>query len=68
MNSDGENRVATQGLVGTFSSDSTSPISEELTLDFICPVCGAILQIERCKVICRSNICGYRIIMTCAEF
>jgi hypothetical protein len=33
-----------------------------------CPVCGAALLHEKCKVICRSPKCVYRIIFNCAEF
>jgi uncharacterized Zn finger protein (UPF0148 family) len=34
----------------------------------ICPVCGAPLIHEKCKVVCRSERCVYRIIFNCAEF
>jgi len=33
-----------------------------------CPVCGGKLFHEKCKVVCRSEQCTYRIIYTCAEF
>lgn len=33
-----------------------------------CPVCGAATVQEKCKVICKSEICRGRIIMNCAEF
>jgi len=33
-----------------------------------CPVCGSRLFHEKCKVVCRSERCTYRIIYTCAEF
>jgi len=33
-----------------------------------CPVCGGRLFHEKCKVVCRSEQCTYRIIYTCAEF
>jgi hypothetical protein len=33
-----------------------------------CPVCGATLLQEKCKVVCRSPKCTYRIIFNCAEF
>ncbi len=32
------------------------------------PVCGAATVQERCKVVCRSERCVHRIILTCAEF
>ena len=33
-----------------------------------CPVCGARLVQEKCKVVCRSEICVYRIVFNCSEF
>jgi uncharacterized Zn finger protein (UPF0148 family) len=33
-----------------------------------CPVCGAALIQEKCKVVCRSPQCTYRIIFNCSEF
>jgi len=36
--------------------------------DRVCPVCGAEVVHERCKVVCRSEICVYRIIFNCSEF
>ena len=36
--------------------------------DTLCPVCGAELISEKCKVICRSETCRYRIVFNCAEF
>jgi hypothetical protein len=36
--------------------------------DSVCPVCGEKVVQEKCKVICRSTRCVYRIIYTCAEF
>lgn len=34
----------------------------------LCPVCGAATVQEKCKVICKSEICRGRVIMNCAEF
>lgn len=34
----------------------------------VCPACGAPLLHEKCKVVCRSERCVYRIIFNCAEF
>jgi hypothetical protein len=34
----------------------------------VCPVCGSKLIQEKCKVICRSKTCVYRIIYNCSEF
>lgn len=33
-----------------------------------CPVCGFPAVQEKCKVICRSALCTYRIIFNCSEF
>jgi hypothetical protein len=40
----------------------------EKQADHHCPVCGATLIQEKCKVVCRSPRCVYRIIFNCAEF
>jgi hypothetical protein len=34
----------------------------------VCPVCGAVTLQEKCKVICRSDVCRGRVILNCAEF
>jgi len=34
----------------------------------VCPVCGQVLSQEKCKVVCRSEQCVYRIIYNCSEF
>jgi GNAT superfamily N-acetyltransferase len=33
-----------------------------------CPVCGSATVQEKCKVICRSDLCRGRVIYNCAEF
>jgi hypothetical protein len=43
------------------------PPSDSQT-DAHCPVCGATLTQEKCKVVCRSPQCTYRIIFNCSEF
>ena len=59
------------------NSDSTSDKSEGANVppepgvaspDSVCPVCGAKLISEKCKVVCRSERCRYRIVFNCAEF
>ena len=59
------------------NSDSTSENREGATVppelgasspDIICPVCGATLISEKCKVVCRSERCRCRIVFNCAEF
>jgi len=37
-------------------------------LDSRCPACGAPLVQEKCKVVCRSAACVYRIVFNCSEF
>lgn len=37
-------------------------------VDSRCPVCGGRLVQEKCKVICRSGTCVYRIVFNCSEF
>lgn len=34
----------------------------------VCPVCGEPLFHEKCKVVCKSSRCVYRIVFNCAEF
>ena len=34
----------------------------------VCPVCGAAVVQEKCKLICRSEVCRGRIVMNCSEF
>jgi hypothetical protein len=52
------------------SSQEKSPEVPETTgnPDQHCPVCSATLLHEKCKVVCRSPRCVYRIIFNCAEF
>ena len=59
------------------NSDSTSdkregadaaPEPGAASPDSICPVCGGKLISEKCKVVCRSERCRYRIVFNCAEF
>lgn len=38
------------------------------TVETVCPVCGERLREEKCKVVCRSRTCVYRIVFNCAEF
>lgn len=51
------------------SRDEISPeIETGKQPDQHCPVCSAVLTQEKCKVVCRSPKCVYRIIFNCAEF
>jgi hypothetical protein len=36
------------------------------TKDQICPNCGALLESQKCKLICPTAGCGYRV--TCSEW
>jgi hypothetical protein len=53
-----------------------SPVPEQPVVDSSpdenpdrhCPVCGAALIQEKCKVVCRSPQCTYRIVFNCSEF
>jgi hypothetical protein len=36
--------------------------------DQVCPVCGGAVVHEKCKVVCRSDTCTYRVILNCSEF
>jgi|GEM_PF-1369551 len=46
----------------------SDPSSATPSPDSVCPVCGAALISEKCKVVCRSERCRYRIVFNCAEF
>jgi hypothetical protein len=52
------------------TSQENLPEQSETTShpDQHCPVCGATLLHEKCKVVCRSPRCVYRIVFNCAEF
>ncbi len=52
---------AMRGLLQNNPSENRNP-------DSVCPVCGAPLTSEKCKVVCRSAVCGYRIVFNCSEF
>ena len=43
-------------------------MEDDIEEKVICPSCGADAVTEKCKVVCRSAICVYRIIYTCSEF
>lgn len=53
------------GHLRTLPRDGAEPGANP---DAVCPVCGAPLVQEKCKVICRSAVCGYRIVFNCSEF
>ena len=41
---------------------------EQDAVPVVCPVCGATVVREKCKLICRSEVCRGRIVMNCSEF
>ena len=49
----------TSGDDGVAATDSSA---------IVCPVCGGATVQEKCKVVCKSEICRGRVIMNCAEF
>jgi hypothetical protein len=46
--------------------EGTAPVQNEETIT--CPVCGAAVVQEKCKLICRSDLCRGRVVMNCSEF
>jgi hypothetical protein len=50
------------------SQDPGEIIKPERTDTIACPVCGAATVQERCKVICKSDLCRGRVVYNCAEF
>jgi len=44
------------------------PAREAFEETIVCPVCGAAVVQEKCKLICRSEVCRGRIVMNCSEF
>ena len=53
--------AALRAVVAPATSQNDNP-------DTVCPICGAALISEKCKVVCRSATCGYRIVFNCSEF
>ena len=43
-------------------------VRADADLNEYCPVCNARLVHEKCKVVCRSATCTYRIVFNCSEF
>ena len=44
------------------------PVSKQSDDNVICPLCGGGAIQEKCKVICRGEVCRGRIVMNCSEF
>jgi hypothetical protein len=49
-------------------AEATQLDEEKSSEPIICPVCGAIALQEKCKMICRSEICRGHVVMNCSEF
>jgi hypothetical protein len=49
-------------------NQSSTNVLEEETQAITCPVCGAVAVQEKCKMICRSDVCRGRVILNCSEF
>ena len=60
MSPDSESRLGKSQSGDDLSAADPSAIN--------CPVCGGVTVQEKCKVICKSEICRGRVIMNCAEF
>jgi hypothetical protein len=50
-----------------FNAEPDHSSSQESSA-IVCPICGAATVQEKCKVICKSEICRGRVVMNCAEF
>lgn len=42
--------------------------NKETKSGIVCPVCGESVIQEKCKIVCKSEKCVYRIIYNCSEF
>jgi uncharacterized Zn finger protein (UPF0148 family) len=63
-----ERTADTENLYRLSSEAAVPRISRDATGELICPVCGVTEVQEKCKVICRSEICRGRVVMNCSEF
>ena len=60
--------TAKDQLANEQAENQSSAFAPTLQADDHCPVCGAVLSHEKCKVVCRSSKCVYRIVFNCSEF
>lgn len=56
------------GQIKDTSQDPGETARVEASDAIACPVCGAATVQEKCKVICKSDVCRGRVIYNCAEF
>jgi len=49
-------------------AERTENEADEVAAAALCPACGAGTTQEKCKVVCRSERCVYRIVYNCSEF
>ena len=50
------------------ASSATNHEAVQPDFESYCPVCGAKLIAVKCKVVCRSELCVYRLVFNCSEF
>jgi len=48
--------------------EEAEPATEPKESVLVCPLCGSVAFQEKCKVICRSEICRGRVVLNCSEF
>jgi len=63
-----EHRGNTSKIAPKIISHDRSQGYEKANNEAYCPACGSPLVQEKCKMVCRSSECVYRIIFNCSEF
>lgn len=63
-----KNALADDPLTSLGAAPDPSAPARNTDEDSHCPACGAVLIHIKCKVICRSEKCVYRLIFNCSEF
>lgn len=57
-----DNKQPVKKLVSLLDEQPVEHVQE------VCPACGHAVIQEKCKVVCRSHKCVYRIVLNCSEF